>query len=192
MTAMTPLPTPMDLDAWRQLVTHSPDDEQYELVEGIPEMVPSGSFVNSRAAFRLGTRIEAATGREFVAVTQVAVAMTADSTKPTVRIPDLVVVSAGVAGGFTAEDWWVSPADVALVVEVVSPSSAARDWLTKAAEYARAGVGAYLVVDPRRDLLTLFEAPVAGTYPPPAGDGSSVSLRLGAHTVALTMADTRD
>lgn len=194
MTATTehPLPAPLSLDEWRDFVTQAPEDERYELVEGIPEMVPSESFRNCRAAFRIGSLIEAATDRSYVAVPRVAVALTKDTRRPTARIPDLSVVSSQTAARLSPQAWWLAPADVALVVEVVSPCSSARDWLTKAAEYARAGVPAYLVVDPARDLLTLFDNPAGGAYPPPVGDGASVTLRLGEHPVPITMADTRD
>lgn len=118
--------------------------------------------------------------------------MAPSSKRPTARVPDLVVVSAAVAARLPHEAWWVPPTDVTLVVEVVSPSSSARDWLAKAGEYARAGVPRYLVVDPERQLLSLFEGPSDGGYPPPDGDGQSVTLRLDQHAVTISLADTRD
>lgn len=193
MTAIahTALPSPLDLDAWHDFLESRPEDERYELVQGIPEMVPSESLSNLRAAFRIGMAVEEATGGEFVALAHASVAMAPRSKRPTARIPDLVVVPTEVAARFSRTAWWLPPTDVALVVELVSPSSSARDWLTKADEYARAGVPRYLVVDPERQLLSLFEAPVDGAYPPPAGDGASVTLQLGEHSVRLTLADIR-
>jgi Uma2 family endonuclease len=52
------------------------------------------------------------------------------------RSPDFMVLRRAVAG----ETVWVDPADVLLVVEVVSPGSEDTDRRIKPAEYARAGV----------------------------------------------------
>ena len=58
-------------------------------------------------------------------------------------IPDVAVARAG-----TTDPTYVSPADVLLAVEVVSPSSRTMDTVTKPATYAAWGVPAYLVVTP--------------------------------------------
>ena len=43
-----------------------------------------------------------------------------------------------------------------LVVEVVSPDDPARDWETKRAEYAAAGIAEYWIADPRDRTLTIL------------------------------------
>lgn len=58
-------------------------------------------------------------------------------------IPDVAVAVAG-----TTDPTYVSPADVLLAIEVVSPSSRTMDTITKPATYAAWGVPAYLVVTP--------------------------------------------
>ena len=63
----------------------------------------------------------------------------------TVRVPDVVVVRGDpLASGALV----LRPAQVLLVVEVTSPSTAATDRLLKAHEYARAGVRHYWRLDP--------------------------------------------
>ena len=56
------------------------------------------------------------------------------------RVPDLVVVREGI-------DLWdaktISPADVELVIEIVSPGSVTEDRITKPAQYAAQGIGAF-------------------------------------------------
>lgn len=63
---------------------------------------------------------------------------------PSMRIPDLVVVSADTARSdaeLTAVD------ELELVIEIVSPGSRLTDRVTKPAQYAAAGVGAYWRVE---------------------------------------------
>ena len=64
--------------------------------------------------------------------------------RPSYRIPDLVVLplDAFRAGGKLAR-----PDDVLLAVEVVSPGSVTTDRITKPAQYAAAGIGAYWRVE---------------------------------------------
>ena len=48
-------------------------------------------------------------------------------------------------------------ATVLLVVEVLSPGSGSTDRVLKAAEYARAGIGSYWIVDLDATTVTVFE-----------------------------------
>ncbi|MBI4604907.1 MAG: Uma2 family endonuclease, partial [Planctomycetes bacterium] len=41
-------------------------------------------------------------------------------------------------------------------VEVVSPDDPARDWVKKVAEYAKAGIPEYWIVDPRQRVIAVF------------------------------------
>ncbi|MDH6462275.1 Uma2 family endonuclease [Micromonospora sp. A200] len=58
------------------------------------------------------------------------------------RIPDLTVWRKPPPRGV-----WSAVADVALVIEIVSPGSEAMDSVTKVREYATAGIPQYWVVD---------------------------------------------
>ncbi|AHH94280.1 Uma2 family endonuclease [Kutzneria albida] len=57
--------------------------------------------------------------------------------------PDVIVTSAA----FDPDRTWFSPADVLLVVEVVSPESTHRDRTVKLRKYAEAGIPHYWLVD---------------------------------------------
>lgn len=78
--------------------------------------------------------------------------------------------------------------EVLLAVECVSPrSSDERDWVTKRAEYARAGVAAYLVVDRARGQLVLFDEIIAGVYSRRQEADPDVTLRLGDHRIPVRL-----
>lgn len=51
-----------------------------------------------------------------------------------------------------------------LVVEILSPSTAARDWSEKKAAYSTAGVPEYWIVDPASGSLTIHVEPADGKY----------------------------
>ncbi|OKI57969.1 hypothetical protein A6A27_06925 [Micromonospora sp. CB01531] len=57
----------------------------------------------------------------------------------------------------------LDPADVLLVVEVISPNNAGRDLMLKRHEYAAAGIPRYWLVEPRKQTLAVLEH-VGGGY----------------------------
>ena len=71
----------------------------------------------------------------------------------TVVVPDLVYVSSG-RSSIIEHRAIVGAPD--LLVEILSPSTADRDWGAKAKLYARFGVERYWVVDPDERTLTTF------------------------------------
>ncbi|MEW2382546.1 Uma2 family endonuclease [Micromonospora sp. NPDC047707] len=75
-------------------------------------------------------------------------------------VPDVFVAreSALERGGAALD-----PADVLLVIEVISPSNAGRDLVLKRHEYAVAGIPRYWIVEPRKQSLTVLEN-VGGVY----------------------------
>jgi Uma2 family endonuclease len=64
------------------------------------------------------------------------------------RGPDLMVFPENTASGT-----WVTDIPV-LAAEVVSPSTRTQDYIAKAGEYARAGVGQYWIIDPKLKTIT--------------------------------------
>jgi Uma2 family endonuclease len=76
-------------------------------------------------------------------------------------IPDLFVAPEAV---FDADVTMVSPEELLLAVEVVSPSSMAVDRTMKVAQYAKSRIPLYLIVDPFRQELVLHSDPVDGAY----------------------------
>lgn len=81
-------------------------------------------------------------------------------------VPDLVVMPIPLARGegWDGPEWTRLAEEVELVVEVVSPSSRHSDWIDKAKGYAQAGVPLYLVIDPVREEVALFQEPEGSEY----------------------------
>ena len=129
-----------DLAAWDAL---GETEERLELVEGVLELSPSPTLRHQRILHRVVAALEDALGEEWAVVAEVDVVLVGDP-RPTVRAPDVVVLPESmVATARRAE-----ASDVLAVVEVVSPGSRRTDRVAKLAEYARAGIGHYVVVDP--------------------------------------------
>ncbi len=81
--------------------------------------------------------------------------------------------------------------EVLFVAEVVSPTSAERDLVTKRREYAQAGIPAYLVVDLRNDPgeLTLYaERDDAGRFVD-VEPAQRVQIVIEGLTIPVTVAD---
>jgi Uma2 family endonuclease len=94
----------------------------------------------------------------------------------TVLIPDVVVVRSGADLGGRG----LAPADVVLVVEVVSPSNASIDLVLKRAVYAGHGIGSYWIVDTRAERrITVLELNDTGAgYRVAREIGSPESVRV--------------
>lgn len=125
------------------------DGRRFEIVDGQLVMVPAPSLGHQDVAKRLGGVLAEGFGADYKVLESVALDMA-----PTFRIPDITVFS---ASAFSAKAVAVLPRDVALVVEVVSPGSRTNDRITKPAEYAAAGIGAYWRVETEPELsLTAY------------------------------------
>jgi len=72
------------------------------------------------------------------------------------RRPDLVVCRESALERGTALD----VADVALVLEVVSPGNPESDYADKAADYPAMGILEYVILDPRRGTVARFHGPI--------------------------------
>lgn len=182
-TAMQPtqnnepvLPRSMTIEEWMTLDV----ERRVELVQGVPVMSPFESAGNISAAMRLFSMIDA---QGLPCYPQLGIRW-GTSRRATVRFPDVVVVR----GRVDPDEFAVAPREVLLAVEVVSPSSTERDWLTKRDEYAAQGIPAYLVIDRRAGLLALFDQIVDGRYVD-VEQTESVILRIGEHTTPLQAAD---
>jgi Uma2 family endonuclease len=71
--------------------------------------------------------------------------------KGRIREPDVVFLFA--KNKHRINKYW-NGADLAM--EVVSEDDPDRDWKTKRAEYAKAGIGEYWIVDPRDETITVL------------------------------------
>jgi Uma2 family endonuclease len=114
-------------------------DIRYELVDGVPWVTPPPAHEHQTAARRLANLLEyVSPGDDFHIVEAVGVIIAQDQ-RP---IPDVLVLRHVTPGtnNFPAEY-------VALVAEVVSPSTRSHDRFRKPALYAQAGIPSYLRVE---------------------------------------------
>lgn len=151
-----------------------PDEGWYEIVDGALVVSPSpsprheaiASGLHFLLAGRFGPgRVLAGGGVTFSAVNY--------------RVPDTLVLREGF-DAMTAPS--IGPGDALLVVEVVSPSSVTTDQVTKRAQYARAGIRGYWVVEIDPALrLTAMTLPTGGDVYVEAGswgEGEVVTLEV--------------
>lgn len=155
-------------------------DERWELVGGEPIAMSPAPDRRHQAllvelAFQIRGQLEGHRCRVFVAPFDVRLAPpgVADEAVTDVVQPDIVVVcdqaKLDERGCHGAPDW---------IVEISSPSTAARDRIVKRELYARHGVGEYWIVDPEDRQLTRYRRL-------PSGGFDSGSQELAAATTAV-------
>jgi Uma2 family endonuclease len=127
------------------------DGNRYELVDGELLMTPAPSITHQTVVKRLclgiGRYLE---GRAELAELVLSPADVSWDREQLVQ-PDLFVVPAR-----EVTRSWASVRTLLLAVEVVSPSSARGDRLTKRRLYQRQGVGTYWIVDPDARLVEVW------------------------------------
>jgi len=133
------------------LATLPDDGQRYEIVDGSLLVSPPPTTWHQAIAARLNRLLFSAAGPGLEVLEAAGVQLPNG-----VLIPDVLVVHAvAVLSGRSP----LVPADLLLAVEVVSPSSATTDRVTKPTLYAAAGVPAYWRVE-----LAGAEAPSVVTY----------------------------
>jgi Uma2 family endonuclease len=151
MTATLPL-AGMDLLSRDDLtvddIADLPEDLRYELIEGRLVLTPHGTPTHGFLSKRVGDAIEVNSPEEFVLNIEQAVRIG----PRTELMPDVVLVHEEGAGGSP-----VRPADVLLVVEVVSKSSQVHDREYKLKQYAHVGIPNYWIVDPLAARVTFSQ-----------------------------------
>ena len=154
--SVTPLdrPGPWTLE---QLVEYEDDLHRYEIVDGALVVNPRPTAFHQAVCRRLFLELERQRSPEWEAIYEVALRMTTSD-----RVPDLALVRAGTPTPRSLLGY--EPADLGLVVEVVSSSSRAMDRVLKPLEYATAGIGWYwrVEIDPVVEVIA-FEL-VDGDY----------------------------
>lgn len=123
---------------------NTPDDERWELLYGELTMAPSPTTAHQTVLFNLARVLAdfaelASLGQVFVAPFDVVLSDT------NVVQPDIVFISRDRIQMLTEANIRGAPD---LVVEVLSPATASRDWRVKLDLYAEHGVQEYWVVDP--------------------------------------------
>lgn len=129
-----------------------------EIVDGVLVVSPAEGRRHEVVVARLMIALNDALRPEYLAIGTQNIDL-----RPSYRIPDLIVISAELS---RVDATLTDPADVFLAVEVVSPSSVTTDRITKPAQYAAAGIPAYLRVETDGTIgVTVYElAPGASTY----------------------------
>ncbi|GLY49500.1 Uma2 family endonuclease [Lentzea sp. NBRC 102530] len=137
-----------------------PEDKNLEVVDGVLHVVAAAVPAHQKARSRLTYWLDEQLPDDFDVYAYVDVVID-NSNRPTVRKPDVVVVTTEAADRdpkrFDAED-------VVLAVEIVSPGSERDDRVTKPMQYAEAGIAHYWLVELGDPIsLTAFEL-VDGIY----------------------------
>lgn len=142
-----------------------PDDERWELVEGEAFAMTGPSWQHQGVSMNLGVQLKAHFGgqgcRVFAAPFDVRLPERDehDDEIETVVQPDLVVVC-----DKTKLDQRGCRGAPELVVEILSPSTAARDHVTKRALYDRHGVREYWLVHPLDRILMVYRRGESGRF----------------------------
>jgi Uma2 family endonuclease len=115
--------------------------QRYELLEGILLVNPPPGGPHQRVSLNLASVLRNAEIPGLMVVEVMGVRLPGN----TVFIPDILVATRDVV--LANDSGILDPADVALVVEIVSPGSRTTDRLTKPALYARAGIASFWRVE---------------------------------------------
>ncbi len=143
-----------------------PDDARAELIDGELFVMEAPSFLHQRIVLRLWYQIESflqeKKGNCVAAAAPLDVRMDRDDY--TMLQPDVLVICD--RGQITGKRVEGAPD---FVCEVVSPSSASKDYIKKTEKYRAAGVREYWIIDADRRTLTTYDF---------AGDGIQKSREL--------------
>jgi Uma2 family endonuclease len=152
-----PVPEQMTLAEFERL--DWPEDDRWELIEGVPCMTPSGNFEHQELAGLLLDCLRAKlVARGFRAVADIDVVFPGQESY---LRPDISVFAPDRVPHPTSLPVRELPA---LVVELLSRSTAANDLGPKLAIYERAGVGEYWVANPATGSLGIFTRGDDGVY----------------------------
>ncbi|MFI6782197.1 Uma2 family endonuclease [Micromonospora sp. NPDC050276] len=144
-------------DAWTvdDLQGIPEDDQVYEIFDGSLLVSPHADVFHGAVANRLRRLLDRQAPDGVLVGQDIGVS----AKRTSYFVPDLFVArESAVDRGGAALD----PADVLLVVEVISPSNAGRDLVLKRHEYAAAGIPIYWLVEPRKQTLTVLVNGVGG------------------------------
>jgi Uma2 family endonuclease len=139
-------------------------DDTYELVNGELNLMPPESHQNQRIEISLLVFLAKLGIPAKLLRNQIAIAVT--SSKATVRIPDLTLLTEELESQLAITKQAVILPDMPapmLVVEVVSPNQEKRDYRYKRSEYAVRQIPEYWIVDPLLNKVTILEL-VEGFY----------------------------
>ena len=121
---------------------------------------PRPSWLHQWAVLGVGAALNAQLPGELVALPGVEVVLESGPAA-TVRVPDILVTRFDLVADQSSAR--CSAADIALVVEVAGPGSGRTDRVLKVADYERAGIDCYWIVDPVARSVVVLEVE-GGTY----------------------------
>lgn len=111
---------------------------RFEIIDGRLIVTPPGTDRHGRSQLRIGMALASALPDRYDVLTECGIRLSKGN----------VVADVAVLYPFSKKDvTWRDPGDVALVVEVASPSSVQFDATDKLASYARAGIPSYWRVE---------------------------------------------
>ncbi|MDI3257131.1 MAG: Uma2 family endonuclease [Kyrpidia sp.] len=127
-------------------------DERWELIDGVAYLQASPSSVHQRVVLRLGAEFDRyLRGKPCAAyVAPMDLTFEAESTTRDVVQPDLFVMCGSYKEGARIVGI------PALVVEVLSPSTATQDYVRKMNLYQRVGLSEYWIVDPVARVINVY------------------------------------
>ena len=182
-SAFLRFPWPVDLmtlEEWDALP--ETDWPRLELVEGLLTTTASLPAHHQRAIMDLCRALGAQLPGELIAIHRMAVGL--GDVPPTVRIPDVVVARAEATEPDTHR---FAPADLALVVEILSDGTRRIDRVLKFAEYAEAGIAQYWIVDIAEPTTLVAYALVNIVYELSAETSGRTVLDVAGHAVELDL-----
>ncbi|MFC8190872.1 Uma2 family endonuclease [Cellulomonas sp. NPDC057328] len=130
----------LTLDQWAAL--EQTTEYTIELVAGVVHVPPGPTVLHQMLVKRIAALLDTQLPEGWATVTEVDVVLD-PSELATVRAPDVVVIPTAFAWSGARR---LTAADVAVVVEVVSPGSGRTDRHLKSVEYAQAGIGTYWLI----------------------------------------------
>ncbi|GAA3746672.1 Uma2 family endonuclease [Micromonospora maritima] len=131
------------------------DGQDYEIFDGCLLVSPHPDVRHGAIVNRLRGLLD----RQAPAGLMVGQGIGVSAKRSSYFVPDVFVAhDEALERGGTA----LAPADVLLVVEVVSPGNAGRDLVLRRHEYGAAGIPHYWLVEPRKQTLTVLEHVGAG------------------------------
>ncbi|MEM8602727.1 MAG: Uma2 family endonuclease [Cyanobacteria bacterium P01_H01_bin.121] len=156
MISTAPLTTDQFID-WSAVREHS-----YELIDGIPTLVPPENYFNTTIARFLERYLAT-----FFAWHRLSRDLEIELDTGNTRIPDLCVVSNETARRLrrmTRAIIRLGAEPPAIVVEIVSPDSGRRDYEKKLSEYAVVNVSEYWILDPATRAAMIYRLSTDGHY----------------------------
>jgi Uma2 family endonuclease len=141
-----------------------PDDDgrRHELVDGILIVSPPPSVAHQEIAHRIRESLAASAPDGWRVRTGFPLWFAED----TLRVPDVMAFRHPLEHGSPNQSFGIAPADVGLVVEVVSPSSCRTDRFAKPGEYADAGITHFWRVEQEPTLAVHPFVLVGASYRP--------------------------